>query len=324
MSKRSAGSNRASQSQLPTPALTASLFGDLYWYLQVVEAGSFSGAAERTGVAKSSLSRRVAQLERQLGVQLLNRNTRLFAMSTVGEQVYRHALDMLAAAESARECALNATGTPGGLVRIGVPSILSDWTLELLATFRNTHPAVQFALTLQDNPGDLVSQRLDLSLSLNDVPKDSAAVVARPLALLKRVVAGSPALLEAIGQPRSLADVEDEHLLTLASPTGLTWQLRSGARQIRNPALSADSAQALLQGAGAGLGLACLPLCACLPSLESGALKLACQDEGLPSATLYALTPPHRGITSTARKLIDHIRQELSNRERPGVSVLFS
>ena len=75
------------------------LLSDLYWFICVVEAGSFSSAADKIGTAKSSLSRRVMQLEQRLGVQLLNRTSRQFTLTTIGEQIYGHALNMMAAAE---------------------------------------------------------------------------------------------------------------------------------------------------------------------------------------------------------------------------------
>jgi len=96
--------------------MKSKLLGDLYWFVQVVEAGSFSGAAERSGIAKSSLSRRVAQLEQSLGLQLLNRNTRLFAITGAGERIYRHALEMTAAMEAALQYAEESTSTPNGLM----------------------------------------------------------------------------------------------------------------------------------------------------------------------------------------------------------------
>ncbi|MFV0457028.1 MAG: LysR family transcriptional regulator [Pseudomonas sp.] len=290
----------------------AAMLGDLYWFIQVVEAGSFSAAAERNGIAKSSLSRRVAQLERQLQVQLLNRSTRLFAITTAGEQIYRYALDMLAAAEAALNFAQDSNDMPGGLLRLSTSSILSGWTLELLASFRQQHPAVQFALTLQDTAVDIASQRLDLALSLNEVPKDSNAIVARPITQLEMGLIAAPSLLAELGQPRRLAKVSDNHLLVLGSPpTAQPWPLRDGIRKVHAPALSAENTHTLMQAACAGLGIACLPLCTCQAELAAGTLQIACPDEALTPVTLYALTPPYKGITNTARQLIAHINQML-------------
>lgn len=101
MTDRSISVNTAYREPLTRATAQASMLGELYWYVHVVDAGGFSAAAERTGVAKSSLSRRIMQLEGRLNVKLLNRNTRSFAMTAIGEQIYRNALDMLNSAEAA-------------------------------------------------------------------------------------------------------------------------------------------------------------------------------------------------------------------------------
>lgn len=324
MNDRSHGSNTTYRKQQLQTNMAARMLGDLYWYVQVVEAGSFSGAADRTGVAKSSLSRRIAQLERALDVQLLNRNTRLFAMTNAGEQIYRHALDMINSMEAALLCALETNNTASGLIRLAAPSSLSEWTLDTLASFQRSHPKVQFALTLEDGALDLASQRLDLALSLDEVPTDSSTLVARPLAELTMVIVGTPALLTRLDNPRHLDDVTDQHLLTLGTNTlPRPWKLKTGLREIHQPALLADNTHTLLKAARTGLGLACVPLYACSEDLAGQRLQRACLGEQPCATILHALTPPHKGITSTARQLIEHMRQRLISKEREGISLLF-
>ena len=324
MNVRSTRANIASQKPSPPTATCARLLSDLFWYVQVVEAGSFSGAAERTGIAKSSLSRRIVQLEQSLGVQLLNRSTRLFAMTTVGEQIYRHALEMIAALEAAQHCAQETSDMPGGSIRLAAPSALADWSLGVMAEFQRNHPSVQFALVLEDGIPDLAGLRLDLALSLHEVPSDSTSIVARPLAELALAIVGTPALIASLGHPRQLDEVADHHLLTLANNTlPQAWRLQHGMREIHRPALLAENTQTLFKAARAGLGLACLPHYICRDDLASHELQLACLDEALPSVTLYALTPPHKGITATARHLIEQLRRTLSSKDRQGISLLF-
>lgn len=307
----------------PPPSITSRLLVDLYWYVQAVEAGSFSGAAERTGVATSSLSRRIAQLERSLNVQLLNRSTRLFSMTTVGAQVYRHALDMQTALESALLSALESHNTPGGLVRLAAPSTLADWSLETLAVFQRDHPKVQFALQLDDTLSDLATARLDLALSLQQAPDSSAAIVSRALAELEMVIVGTPALLKRLGHPGTLADVDDDRLLALnAAGLPQPWQLAEGPRMLDKPALVADSTQTLLRAARAGLGLAYVPRCACVADLASGLLQPACPQQVLAPVTLYAWTPPYKGITPIARVLLEHIRRTLLKQGLAGITPL--
>lgn len=296
---------------------------ELYWFVQVIEAGSFSAAAERTGVAKSNLSRRLIQLEGRLNVQLLNRSTRLFALTGVGEQVYRHALDMLAASQAAQDSAEAAVGRPSGLVRLSAPSVLAGWLMALLARFSSVYPQVSFSLSTQDAQIDLASQRLDLSLSLDTVPRNSTVIVARALARLPRVIVASPDVLSRMGKTKRLGDVDDSQLMTLGSPQALQpWPLIEGNRVIHTPAFCAQSLLSLKQAAKAGLGLACLPLSICTDELAAGTLQVSdLQDIPLPS-TLYALTSPHKGISQTTRLLIQFIRDDLTHQRREGVSSL--
>lgn len=324
MNDHSPGLNTPSRKQQTQPLTAIRVLGDLYWYVQVVEAGSFSAAANRCGIAKSSLSRRIAQLEQTLDVQLLNRGTRLFTMTTAGEQIYRHALEMIAAMDAAQFFALESSGTVSGLIRLAVPSSLAEWALNTMASFQRSHPRVQFALALEDGFVDLAAQSIDLALTLNEVPSDSSSLVARPLAELTMVIVGTPQLLESLGHPRSLDTVSDSNLLALGCNTlPQAWRLQSGPREIHQPALVAENTQTLLKAARAGLGLAYVPVYACANDLATHGLHRACQNEHLPSATLYALTPPHKGITSTARQLIEHMRQSLISKERQGISLLF-
>ncbi|MET1078358.1 MAG: LysR substrate-binding domain-containing protein [Pseudomonas sp.] len=318
--ERSRAKTAAAPKQLTHALTQANLLDQLYWYLHVVEAGSISAAAERTGIAKSSLSRRIIQLEKHLGVQLLSRTSRNFAMTTLGEQVYRHALDVLAVVDRVQASAQEARGAPGGLLRVAAPAILSDWLLGQFAGFQATHPKVSFALTTQDSVAELASQRLDLALSLNEIPTDSGELVARPVAELANVIVGSPRLLERLDDPRRLAEVPASALLAGGPPQALQpWRLHDRLYLPHGAAFTTENLQMLREAAKAGLGLACLPLCACLNELAAGTLRRACTAEAPLPATLYALTPAHRGITQTVRSLIQHLRDDLADGQRPGM-----
>lgn len=303
MRHRSAASNTASQREPLQADLQAGLLGELYWFTLVVEAGSFSAAAERTGVAKSSLSRRIAQLENRLEIQLINRSTRTFAVTTVGKQVYRHALDMLEAANAAQDRAQEAREIPGGLIRIGVPDVLSGWLLHRLAAFQASYPRVSYALVSQDGLADLRQPQLNLSLIIGQPPLDGADLVVRPLAPLARVVVGSPALLARLGHPARLDEIPDNLHLRLAGP--------GDPGDDRGPRFSASNLQTLREAARAGLGLAVLPRCTCADELAAGLLAEACPEEPLEAVTLHAVTPSYRGITQTVRALLGQLKADL-------------
>lgn len=323
MMSRSSPDNTVLHRRQTKAAIQADTLSELYWLIQVIEAGSFSAAAERTGVAKSSLSRHVKQLETRLGVQLLYRSTRAFSVTTIGNQIYRHALDMLAAAEAAEAEAQESNGTPSGLIQMAAPGILGNWLLGLLTGFQACHPNVRFALTAKDALIELSSHSLDLSLSLDEAPADSSEIVARPLASLQNVIVGCPALLDRLDNPRTLDKLEDSALLALGPPQALRpWRLSDTQRILQAPAFSAQSLQTLREAAKAGIGLACLPLNTCLEELATGALRIACAEEALQPATLYALTPSSRAITRTTRSFIQHIRSTITDEPWQGISSL--
>lgn len=323
MSRRMNQTNDMLPKQQPAAASQAGVLADLYWYVQIIEAGGFSAAAEQTGVGKSSLSRRIAHLERQLKVQLLNRSARLCAMTTIGEQVYRHALDMINALDAAMRAAQDSTEAPSGLLKLAAPSALANWLLTTLADFQKLYPRVQFALTLEDGQIDLATQRLDLALTLGDIPEMSSSIVARPLAELEMAIVGTPCVLARLRHPQTLAGVCDSTLLTTGSPTRpAPWKLAKGTRTINHPALIVDSSHMLLNAARAGLGLAYLARHTCAAQLASRELVLGCEGEMLQPIMLYALTPPYKGITSTARCLIDHLRASLKSSPQEGMQVI--
>lgn len=297
---------------LSSASAQADMLAELYWFIHVVEAGSISAAANRMGLAKSSLSRHIIQLEKRLNAQLLHRNPRSFSLTTLGERVYRHALEMLSAAEAVEATIQQALGTPNGMLRIAVPSVLNGWLFPLLARFQQAHPTVHFSLQHDDAPLELSPRRLDLALSLDQIPVDSSDIVARPGGELRNLIVASPALLARLGQPQHLDQVDDEYLLSQGSPEVIQpWRLHGRQYQPQRYALVSSNLNNLRDAAKAGLGLACLPALACANDLASGALVLAClQEQPLPS-TLYLLTPSYRGITPTIRSLLETLHEEL-------------
>lgn len=302
--------------------IQGNLLSDLYWFTCVVEAGSFSAAADKIGTAKSSLSRRIMHLEQKLGVQLLNRTSRQFTLTTIGEQIYRHALNMMAAAEAATHSAQEALGSPSGLIRMAAPGILLDWLLERQRAFRQIYPQVTYALMQADAQLELRTRRLDLSLSLGGAPLDSSEIVARPLAQLRNVIVGTAALLEQLGNPRSSVQLDDDALLASGCPTPQAWQINDRQRDLQHPALCADNLIAVREAAISGIGLACLPIHACRQELASGALTLACPEDTPAFTTLYALTSSHRSITQTTRCFLLALRSSLEGAAPYGIELL--
>lgn len=270
---------------------------DLYWFLHIVDAGSFSVAASTHGVSKSSLSRRISQLEGRLGVQLLHRNPRLLSLTGIGAQVYRHTLDMINAAQQASDSVQHALATPSGSLNIALPAILNSWLLPVLLNFKKTYPHIQITLLTADRTQEMSSQSIDLALSLFPAPINSSQIVTRPLAELTFVNIISSSL-----QPI------DQHMHI---------QLVDLAEKSNDSSLLVNNYLSAYEAVLAGFGYANLPLCACNVALRSGDLKFVNNQET--SRTLYAFTQPHRGITLATRVLVDYLTLHISQSRTVGI-----
>lgn len=155
----------------------------------------------------------------------------------------------------------------------------------------------------------LAELRLDLALTLDRVPQDSVDIVVRRLASLANRIVGAPEMVERLGRPERISEVEDRSLLAISGPYAIHhWSLQGMTRPVVAPAFSSDNLAVLKDAALAGLGLACIPLLACHKEIEHGSLQLACEADEPNSSTLYAMTPSYRSTTSAVRTLIDHLR----------------
>ena len=275
---------------------------DLYWFLHIVDAGSFSTAASNQGVSKSSLSRRVSQLESRLGVQLLHRNPRFLALTSIGTQVYRHTLEMLSAAQQVTDSVQHALATPSGNLNVVLHSILNSWLLPVLLNFKKTYPKIQISLTTSDRTQEMNSQSVDLALSLFAAPENSSQIVTRPLAELTFINVIS-----------SNSNHRDDHTQI---------QLTALADESRNSFLKVNNFLCAYEATLAGFGYASLPLCACDTALRSGDLKFFNDQET--TRTLYAFTQPHRGITLATRVLLDYLTLHVSQSRATGILPLHT
>lgn len=274
---------------------------DLYWLIQIVDAGSFSEAANNHGLSKSNLSRRISQLESRLGVRLLHRNPRFLTLTTIGSEVYRHGLEMITAAQKATNSVQRALQTPSGRVNLVVPAIISSWLMPVLANFNQAYPQVLLSLQTADATQDINSQSIDLALSLFEAPDDSSQIVARPLATLTFANFASTTFK----QSEELREIQVNN-----SPEPLT--------QVFNGSLQVSNYRNALEAVLAGFGYAYLPVFACHTGLSKGDLMY--YDNHEDSRTLYAFTQPHRGITLAARVLLDYLTLHISQSKTQGIS----
>ena len=292
---------------------------DLYFFAQVVEQGGFAPAGRALGVPKSKLSRRVALLERRLGVQLLLRSTRSFAVTEVGKRYYTHCRAMLTEAESAEESVAVLHAEPCGVVRVSCPvALLSARVGPMVAAFLARYPRVSLQLEETNRRVDVVAEGIDLAIRVRPPPLEDSDLVMRTLSDRGQCLVASPALVERCGgRPLGPADLaswpsmdrgapQEEHRWVLQGPDGARAEVRHRPRYVTG------SLFALRDAAVAGVGVVQLPHMFIERERASGALVDVLPGWGPRREIIHCVYASRRGQLPAVRALIDFLAEEFA------------
>lgn len=286
---------------------------DLYYYVRVVENGGFSAAGRALGLPKSKLSRRIALLEERLGVRLLQRSTRRFAVTEIGQLYYERCKAMLVEAEAAQDAIAAAHVEPCGSVRMTCPvALLHAHVGAMLADFLAAYPRVVLHLEATNRRVDPIGEGIDLALRVRPPPLEDSDLVLRVLAHRSQALVASPALLERQGTPQGPADLANWPSLALGAPQQEhAWTLfGSGAAQttVRHaPRLVTRDMIALRAAAEAGVGIVQLPTMMVRAELAKGTLVRVLPGWSPRREIVHAVYPSRRGLLSSVRTLIDDL-----------------
>ncbi len=291
-------------------------FEDLQAFVAVVEAGSFTAAAERLNTAKSAVSRRVSALEERLGVQLLRRTTRVLNVTETGSSFYEHSARILADLDEAEAAVQQQHGELRGTLRVALPlSFGVRHMCKPIAAFSKMHPRVEFDLDLNDRRIDLIEEGVDVALRIGRLQDSSH--IARRLFDARAVVAASPLYLSTHGEPREPRDLHDHRCLVYSNlPEPNRWQYKDkdGAGQTVEvtPVLSASSGDFLANAAAHGMGLVIQPTFIAAESIRRGHLVPVLTDYEWPISPAYAIYPPTRHLSYRVRAFIDFLAERFS------------
>jgi DNA-binding transcriptional LysR family regulator len=278
---------------------------DVLAFVRVVETGAFSRAAERMGMAKSIVSRRVARLEELLGARLLTRSAQGAAPTDVGQAYFERASNILAELEAAEEVVAEAVTQIAGSIRLSAPlSFGVQHLAPALAEFAAEHPRVELDISFEDRPVDLVAGGYDLAIRIGAL-KDSA-LIARRIAPVRKVAVASPAYIERRGRPEHPRDLANHDILLYGIET---WRFRVGKawEHVRGqPRLRADNGEMLRAAAIAGLGICILPSFIAAPGFEAGTLVPLLSNYPMEEGALQAVMPS-RATTARVRALVDFL-----------------
>ena len=283
---------------------------DVLAFVRVAETGAFARAAERMGMSKSILSRRVARLEQQLGAKLLTRTASGASPTVIGDAYYARAANILAELEAAQEVVADAVTQIAGPIRLAGPlSFGTEHLAPALADFAKMHPRVELDIAFEDRTVDLISGGFDLAVRLGSL--EDSALVARKIAPLRRLVLAAPSYLEARGRPEHPRDLNQHDLLIYANAgRAEQWRFRTekGWEQVRiRPRLRTDNGEMLRAAAVAGLGLCILPSFIAAPAIESGEIEPVLRGYPLEEGGVHVVMPPGRATTARVRALVDFL-----------------
>ncbi|WP_269532592.1 LysR family transcriptional regulator [Chitinimonas sp. BJYL2] len=287
-------------------------------FAAVVEAGGFTAAADKLGMAKSQLSQQVARLEAELGVALLTRTTRRVGVTEAGERLHTDCAPLLAGLHEAVS-RLGQEGTLSGRLRITAGSAYSEGVLGgLLVQFARLHPALELELVASDTPLDLVAEGMDLAIRAG-ILRDSSLHAVK-LGDFAQVAVATPGLFAQMGCPRTPAALNGQPWVALSVlPSPLTWGFRHGeggaAETVRGRAvMRMNSASLVRECVRADVGCGVLPDYMLHEDLATGRLIHLLPDWQLPAAGIYAVYPAARYLPAKVRALIDYLRLHLPSR----------
>lgn len=280
-------------------------------FVAVYELGSFAKAAERAGTSSSQASKLVARLEQWLDVQLFKRSTRALAPTDVGRAYYERIRHLLAEFEALDTAVRHAAAEPSGLLRVSVPVSFGIHRLTPhLMTFANLYPRIELDVRYADRLVNIVDEGFDLALRIGKL--DDSSLIARRLCDIRVVTVASPAYLARLGAPEHWRELcQHQCIIDTNFREPYQWSFQDPTGQLLSQPvrgrLQFSNAEACLQAALAGHGIARLPTFVAGAMLRSGQLKPILRDYDIPPLGLYALYPPARHLAGKSRALIDFL-----------------
>jgi DNA-binding transcriptional LysR family regulator len=284
----------------------------LHIFSLVVEHNGFTGAARALGVARSSICRRVSALEEELGVRLVQRSTRCFAVTELGMEFHSYCVRMVAEARAGYERMAHAKAEPAGVIRLSCPPAIMQLLIgPLLPRFAAENPEVRLAIEATHRKVDL-DENFDLSIRMCQIPSENSRMVMRSLGVIQQVLVASPGFIERHGRPESPAEVSRLGTLSCGSPQGPhVWKLTDSKEQelqIRHePVMVVDDMLLIRQAACQGLGIAQLPLAFCLNEIRQQELEVLLPEFVAPLCEIQVVFPSRRGVLPAVRSFIDFL-----------------
>jgi DNA-binding transcriptional LysR family regulator len=289
--------------------------GEMSVYVNVVREGGFSAAAKVLGLTPSAVSKQISRLEARLDVRLLNRTTRQLSMTDEGETYFHRATAILSEIEEVEAMVSNRFDTPRGTLRVSSSIAFGRHQIvPLMPEFLNTNPEVKLQLSLSDNLVDLVQEGFDVAIRVAELMDSS--LVARRLAVDRRVVCAAPSYIEKHGCPQSPEALRDHNCLVVSQvPSMRDWEFSFGntVRKIHvEGRFETNSGVAVHEAVLDGIGIAQLPAFLVAPDIRAGRLVSFLDDRVATGKPIYAVYPHRRHLSPKVRVFIDFLVDKLT------------
>ena len=289
-------------------------------FVRVVQAGSFTAAAKRLGMPKSTVSRQVQRLEEYMNARLIHRTTRRLSLTETGRAYFERCREALASLEEAERVARDLSGKPEGTLRVSAPfDFARGWLAPTLCEFRELYPDIKLHLMLSQRRVDIVSEGIDVALRGGVL--DDADYVSKKLSDSDVVLCASPRYLASRGEPNTLADLAEHDTVAMGDgrPAPLSFE-SPGERGVvpGEPWLIANEWGVLLRALCDGLGIGPMVDLAAREHLESGALVRVLPNHIVRGGGLFAVYPSRHHLSLKVRVFVDFVAEHLQPMSNSG------
>ena len=292
---------------------------DFYCFALVVEHGGFSAAERATDIPKSKLSRRVYNLEEQLGVRLIQRSSRHFAVTDIGMDVYRHAQVMMNAAQAAHDVVNHLSSQPRGVIKVSVPvDIAQNQMAKILPAFLKTYPEVRVQMMVSNRRVDVINEGIDLALRVRSKLDDDPNLVLRQFEAIEQRLFASQAYLNEFGHLTTPEQLSEHRIISMAEEHLDQHFLLSGPdhqqqKKIKvNPVIMGSNLLMLAELASQNCGIALLPDSIAQGFIKTGQLVKVLPEWTAPHGIFHAVYPSRRGLLPAVRVFIDYLVEQLT------------
>ena len=288
---------------------------DIVVFTKVVETKSFTGAADALGLPKSTVSRKLAQLEERLGVRLVQRTTRKLALTEIGEAYYERCSRIVHDLAAAEQLVTDMQSTPRGRLRVSASiDLASSYIGAIVADFLAEHHEINVELDASDRLVDLIEDGFDVAIRIGTLPEST--LIARRLCSVNLVLAAAPSYIARRGMPKSIDELDDhDRVLFAPSSRSPIWTLVHGDASYefgRPSRFASNNYSAVHDVALAGGGIALLSDFMLADDFVSGALVPVLPEWGTRPTDVHAVYPARQNLPPRLTLFLDHLAKALN------------